>query len=444
MRRLYFTFAILLAGLLTACSSSGVRLPQSPLTAMLERRSGLIAYIGPDGNVYTSDQGGGKLTMLTNDAHPPQDGVRRFYDFPAWSSEDHRLAFVGFVLYEDGRSESTVYATDEDGENPVAIFASDLHIPFYLYWSPAANYVSFLSSIRGSSSLAMHVAPADGGESSVVNTGQPLYWAWSPQGMEVMAHVGGSAAVNPNEARLSRLQIDPEVREIGLGIAPTNFQAPAYSPDGEFVLLAGDGGGGRQQLMLTDARGVVQRTLMDGYEGSIAFAWAPRGDRAAVITGQPTSQALIGSLSFLDLETPSEPEITETEAEEVIGFFWAPDGKKLAYFRPVVMSNQQEGQEASQSAQGGQVLLFELHVVEVASGESKRIALFQPTQGFLNLFPFFDQYQRSTTIWSPDSNYLVVSAIASEDTQGLFIVPASGNFEPRFLAPARVGFWSWE
>lgn len=441
MRRLFISISILLSGLLVACSSSGIRLPQSPLTAALERRSGLIAYIGADGNVYTSDQSGGKLTMVTEDAHPPQGGVRRFYDFPAWSQVDNRLAFVGFELHESGDAEFTIFATGEDGEDPVAIYSSTQHIPFYLYWSPNSTWVSFLSSVRGSSSMAMQVAPAGGGETEVVNTGQPLYWDWSPESMEVIAHVGGSAAANPDGARLSRLQIDPVVREIGLGIAPTSFQAPAYSPNGEYVLVAGAGSGGRQQLMLTDARGVAQHTLMHDYQGSIAFGWAPQGDYAAVVTGQPTSQALIGELSFLDLSTPDAPVVTETGADEVIGFFWAPDGKKLAYFKPVVVNNTPEGQDPDPA---NQALLFELHVAQAKNGESERIALFQPTQGFLNLFPFFDQYQRSATIWSPDSNYLVISAIAGEDSQGLFIVPASGNFEPRFLAEARLGFWSRE
>jgi hypothetical protein len=48
------------------------------------------------------------------------------------------------------------------------------------------------------------------------------------------------------------------------------------------------------------------------------------------------------------------------------------------------------------------------------------------------------------TIWSPDSNYLVVSAVASAEQQGLFIVPASGDYDPRFLAEGNVGFWSWK
>jgi hypothetical protein len=87
---------------------------------------------------------------------------------------------------------------------------------------------------------------------------------------------------------------------------------------------------------------------------------------------------------------------------------------------------------------------LELHIAEARSGDTRRIAAFQPTETFLGLFPFFDQYQRSVTIWSPDSNYLVVSAVASEEQQGLFIVPASGDYEPRFLAEGNVGFWSWK
>ena len=104
----------------------------------------------------------------------------------------------------------------------------------------------------------------------------------------------------------------------------------------------------------------------------------------------------------------------------------------------------------SQAAEGEQQtaentrFLLELHIAEPKSGTTERIAAFQPTESFLNIFPFFDQYQRSVTIWSPDSRNLVVSAMANESTQGLFIVPASGEVEPRFLVEGRLGFWSWD
>jgi hypothetical protein len=45
-----------------------MRLPQSPLLAAFERKSGLIVLIGEDGNMYTTDQGGSDVLPLTVDA----------------------------------------------------------------------------------------------------------------------------------------------------------------------------------------------------------------------------------------------------------------------------------------------------------------------------------------------------------------------------------------
>jgi len=427
--------------LIAACGSisQAIQVPQSPLLAALEAKSGLIAYVGPDGNVYTIDQAGSKMNMVTEDAHGAEGGVRRFYDFPAWSVEDNKLAFVGVDVQENGSAIAKIFATDKKAEGAREIYTSDSHVPFFLYWSPNGEWVSFLSSTQGTTALAMQIAPAEGGESSVVDTGRPYYWAWSPGGTQVMAHAGGSVAVNPDGARLSLVDMEPVIRETGLGIQPTNFQTPAYSPDGEYALIAG-ATGDQQQLILTNAAGRLQRVLTD-YEGNIAFDWAPKGDFAAYLTSDPTSQALVGDLTFLDLRNPNEPEVITTEAHEVMGFFWAPDGKKLAYFVPVVMSEAAEGEE--QTAENTRFLL-ELHVAEPKNGNSKRIAAFQPTPNFLNIFPFFDQYQRSVTIWSPNSRNIVVSAVAGDDVLGLFIVPASGDFEPRFLTEGRLGFWSWD
>ncbi|MFV2042064.1 MAG: hypothetical protein ACC700_02385 [Anaerolineales bacterium] len=57
--------------------------------------------------------------------------------------------------------------------------------------------MSFLSSTQGTSAMAMQIAPPEGGETSVVDSGRPYYWAWSPRSTEVMVHAGGSVAINP-------------------------------------------------------------------------------------------------------------------------------------------------------------------------------------------------------------------------------------------------------
>lgn len=440
MRRLFSFLLVLLSGLLAACSSSG-RLPQSPLTAALERKVGRIAYVGADGNVYTIDQAGGHQQMLTQDAHPPEEGVTRFYQLPTWSSSDNRLAFIEREIYADGRLESTVFATQSDAEDPLAIFSSTDDQPLlYLSWSPTAQWVSFLTANQDSNALQMRLAPADGGEAAVVESGQPLFWDWSPEGLELTSHAGGAAAVNPQGARLSRVRLGAEVQQFGLGIAPSSFQAPAYSPDGQHLLLAGDGGGGQQQLMLTDSAGRLENTLMD-FDGSIAFAWSPKQDIAAVLNGDLVQGMTIGQLSLIDLRHPSAPETITIDSDKAIGFFWAPNGKKLAYFELLTISQPPAGDPSGGSEQ---IVVLELKVAQVNNGKTKQVWLFRATSQFLDYLVYFDQYQRATTIWSPDSNYLVVPAYTSADRQQLAIVPASGNFEPRYLVDAQLAFWSWE
>ena len=174
---------LILSGLLVAACGAvgqGIQVPQSPLLAAVERKSGLIAYLGPDGNVYTIDQGGGKLNMVTEDANLSEAGTQRFYDYPTWSLEDNKLAFVGFDVEDNLISNSSIFATGKKAERAQEIYSSNANVPFYLYWSPDGDWVSFLSSVPGTTTMAMQIAPAEGGETSLVDTGRPYYWAWSP------------------------------------------------------------------------------------------------------------------------------------------------------------------------------------------------------------------------------------------------------------------------
>jgi hypothetical protein len=87
--------------------------------------------------------------------------------------------------------------------------------------------------------------------------------------------------------------------------------------------------------------------------------------------------------------------------------------------------------------------LVELHVLDVTSGESRELFTYRPTQQFLSILPYFDQYHQSATIWSPDNNNLVLSFLG-ESGPGIAVVAASGKLEPRFLTQGYLAFWSWE
>ena len=122
--------------------------------------------------------------------------------------------------------------------------------------------------------------------------------------------------------------------------------------------------------------------------------------------------------------------------EDVFAFFWSPNSEKLAYFKPRLV----EGNSSNQQ------LLLELHVLDVPSGESKQVLPFpfQPTNQFSAVLPYFDQYHQSATIWSPDSNNLVLSFQDADGNPGIAIVAASGQLEPRLLTDGYLAFWSWK
>jgi len=72
------------------------------------------------------------------------------------------------------------------------------------------------------------------------------------------------------------------------------------------------------------------------------------------------------------------------------------------------------------------------------------VATFTPSDRFLDVIPYFDQYNQSLTIWSPDSTNLVISAYRSDGVPCVWVVNASGHLTPRFIDTGWMGFWSWK
>ena len=124
--------------LLTACLPGNIQIPQSPLLSKLERKSGLIAYIGADGNIYVSDQGGGHKVAVTSDADITriQSGAFLYYEQPTWSTDSSHLAFVGSSGTGGSISASSLHIADLDEKTATMVYASERENPIYLSWSP--------------------------------------------------------------------------------------------------------------------------------------------------------------------------------------------------------------------------------------------------------------------------------------------------------------------
>jgi len=427
-----------LSGLLiTSCLPRDMQVPQSPMLSMLERKSGLIAYLGVDGNMYVTDQSGKNPTPLTEDAVIPdsQGEPIHYYQQPTWSRDGSWLAFVG--LSSDGvKSQSTMMVANMEDDSVNEIYTSESEHPIYLNWSPDNTNVSFISTNSTGENMILQSIPAQGGDRTVLDTGSPYYWSWAPDGKTMIVHAGGTAASVPEH--IAFLNVDSAaVTEHGLDSPPAAFQSPAWSPDGSRIVLARSSAK-ENEIILTDTAGQNPQTI-GTYAEKTAFAWSPDSTRLAYLDGlQALDSGTVGPLHVIDLETKEEI----VEDGDIIGFFWSPSGEEIAYF--VLMQAPADGSSASGSTDASPQFVLELHVLDVTSGESRQLFLYRPTQQFLSILPYFDQYHQSMTIWSPDNNNLVLSFIDQSGNPGIAVVAASGNLEPRILAEGYIAVWSWQ
>ena len=402
-----------------------------------ETSAGLIAYVGNDGNIYTTDRDGKQSSAITQDANlnPTADQVGRIYQYPTWAPDGQRLAFVRFSVDRSG-PEASLFSALSNGQKPVNAFTSQDFQPFYLSWSPDSQTIAFLGN-DSSGSLAQHLVAGSGGESKLVGSGQPYYWDWSPDNHTLIVHIGGASSANP-DARLAFIGLDGSSHEQKLDLKPGSFEAPAWSPDGDVLALATQNDAGFEELILAGQDGKVKQVLAS-LSGPVTFAWSPMGVHLAYAVIDPTGSTPTIHLVIVD---SSHPEIkTQVARGQLIAFFWSPDGQKIAYFTlgssaPSAASFH----TVSQTRQAANVLV---RVYDRSSGDTKEVATFVPTVSFQQVLPFYSQYQRSATIWSPDSRNLVLSGIDLDGKNAIYTVGADGSHFQK-IADGDVAFWSWK
>jgi Tol biopolymer transport system component len=289
--------------------------------------------------------------------------------------------------------------------------------------------------VNGEDVLELGVATAGKqGDYTALDRGSPYYWNWLEGSATIVAHANAQRGDDGGE-RLSLITIDPAPSKTDLPVQTDLFQAPDISPDGTSVayVAASDTG---FDLHVRKLDGSSERTVATD-KGVAYFSFARDGRHIAYLAALNTQPVPQGVLSVVSLDSESPP--TKIAEIPVLGFFWAPDGQKLAYIVPDFSGNmgplfQKKADQLNMRIVG----------CDVTTGQTWTIALFPATDGFLSILPFFDQYQRSATIWSPDSRYVVFSAISAKGQPSVFVARADGSLTPRFLAAGDSAFWSWK
>jgi WD40 repeat protein len=481
---------------LGACTSGGggssvslpqrFRMSQSQLGTFFEVRSGRIAIVRSDGNVVLTDQTGEKIVPLTDDAGfaVQRDGdgvVGARYVMPMWAPDGKRLALLevrsaqpvtaqvqfegdlrtiveagpgsGVVEqtlrgaavrpieeterfgFEPGRVtidfaaqhvDSALYTVAPDGPGPLKEVWYGEEPVAYVDWSPQGNALAVLTS---GDEEAVTLVPLDGGRRRSLAQGANLSWNWKPDGATM----------------LMRSATGVTVRTVETGDAAARLERTAtasqYSPDGRSMIFVRVQGG-ESALILADADGKEQRELASA-RGEMRFAWSPIGDRVAYVAREDGN--LAGPLRVVDVKS-GEPRLLSTAPVE--GFFWSPDGKRIAAFAPLNLSSLTEDDQTPSAVSESSANPMALWTLEVEQGPSaaRKVLYLEPTARFRAVLRDFDRFARSMSIWSPNSRRLVVPFTVSVGAGGSadYIVEteASGSIWPRVLGEGSLAVWS--
>ena len=441
-------------------------MPKSPSP----HRTTRIAFINLEGQLETMSPDGQERRTLSQ--------ANRFFQFPAWSPDDGTIATIG-----GSRNGASVFAfRDEDnadlGKNGSGqlLFNRRGQVPIYLNWAPNSSAISFIAIAPPQQSFGLHVVSleqsgsgsglgvegeeagdsANGRMHHTLAVGRPCFWDWSPEGDQILLHLGFAGEQN------SRLAfIDPykpqSIRQSDDIAQPGLFQSPSFSHSGNYWAFARMNGDESQ--LVIDGKGFDERVTME-HHGLVALSWSPARDQLAFISPPGPARTAYGPLSLLD----PDGEASIITDEMVIAFFWSPDGRSIAYFtvastyehmratiglgrtmREVIEEEMPGGLLNEPKEDDERTLRLNLWVVDVETHEQRLMLTFQPLDIYINQFlPFFDQYALSHRIWSPDSNAIVLPVLQGEQARVMVIPTASSHERPHAIADGLMAFWSWQ
>lgn len=304
---------------------------------------------------------------------------------------DGQLAWT--AIQRGGASVVTHVVADALGTAPNTVEVPTS--PFFYAWSADSRSLGFLGNDQRRGGVMFGVIDITSGTSMRLETGAPFFVDWGPAGEGLFAHVGPDwlGFLDPVDGATSQLG-----RMSGL------FPTPAWTDAGIVIVVeaapsaealfhpVGFQSTGSALALVEPGSGTVSE--ITPVNGGVRFFPDVAGSKLALIDGEGGDQRL----RLLSLPDGSEIDVIESGYFEVVQ--WSPNGNSLLYTE----RSQLDLPSTPHVWQDSQITTFD---------ESQLSPTFAR-----NYVPFWDQYDRSLSLWSASSDAF---ALPSSDDDGDFV-----------------------
>jgi len=469
--------AILLIPILLSCASipggneGELPLPEAPVIALdepLELRD--ILYVSSLGTSLSTVSADGKRRQVLLRSEEFSGFARGIITAHTWSADGDAFAVAVHLRTPEKRRLEALYV-GRSGERVIRpVFTSASVGPFYLYWSPGGEDLSFIGG-DGSGTLYLYVEDTKTGKAQVAHRGSSsLYWTWAQDGASIVTHTGGGLGEEQGTLRVHHREGDSfdstvlTMRERSSG----RFQVPDVSGGGERIAVVLRNQYGSNTLAVLSPEGSVLRRVTD-FNGAASLSWSPDGRYLAYVEGArrygggvlgtlnvvdtervdqivkdglprerqlgnapPSAPSRVAHLTALtDLVTPAQVE-PNREPNRVLSYAWAPDSSRILYYEPRYINT------------GGEMdILMEASLLDPSTGATETLGSFRPAPEFLRrILPFYDQYARSSTVWAPSGRQIVFNGLNEAGRQAVFVIDLDDREAgAREIAEGAVPLW---
>ncbi len=404
--------------------------PLPPTTESVAPEAGrgdLFDLLGPDDRIAVQTAGndlsiftfGGVVPVATN-ANANQ---------PVFSADGSVLAWS--QISPQGAGGEVVFAdVGDDGVLSGQVVVPTPVVSFYNVFAPGS---SDSLAVLGNSTRGVGVAVADrSGESTeVLDQGVPYFFVWAKDGSGFIGHVG-------NSLRVFDLQQEAGVND--LEVVPS-FRTPGLLGGGEAVYVATEnstGAPGFSSIDRIEASGAgfdpTGARTVARFDGLGSMSISPDSNRLAVVVegtlndarvvnvGNSALQSGVALDRGLHLIDTRSDEVSTLVSDPVIAAFWAPNSQLIA-------SLGYDSVGDGRSWVRWTILDIDGNVV------SRSPRLLMSRLFATSYLPFYDQFERAITPWSPDSTRLVFAGESMAGDAGIWLhkTPLAGEDAQTFL-----------